>query len=337
MMNCNRNPLSTEATRKALCDFYIAACTEDGGAYRFRLYEDGKAEQIQKIPMPSPMFLQMENDLLWATLRAPFAENTESGIAAYDTKSGERVTEILSTKGVVSCHIAVDNGDVYCPNYVSGSVFLSPDRLSVHTGQGVDPKRQLSPHTHCTLFSPDKRFLLCCDLGIDSIFVYDRELNEISRARVPDGAGARHAIFSKDGKYVYCINEMGGSISVFSWDAPHLTLLNTVSILPDGHDGIGAGAAIKLSQNGAYLYATERASATIVTLKVDGEKLTVLSHTDCKGVEPRDFTLLGGDRFAVCTNQFGNSVAFFKINEKAIPEYLYSIELGAPLCAIEIE
>ena len=62
MMNCNRNPLSTEATRKALCDFYIAACTEDGGAYRFRLYEDGKAEQIQKIPMPSPMFLQMEKE-----------------------------------------------------------------------------------------------------------------------------------------------------------------------------------------------------------------------------------------------------------------------------------
>lgn len=336
-MKRNSNPLFAQTTRKALCDFYVACCTSDGGAYRLRLYEDGKAEQIQKIPMPSPMFLQMENDLLWATLRAPFAESDESGIAAYDTKSGERVTEILSTKGVVSCHIAVDGNDVYCPNYVSGSVFLSPDRLSVHTGQGVDPKRQLSPHTHCVLFSPDKRFVLCCDLGIDTIFVYDRELNEVSRARVPDGAGARHAVFSKDGKYLYCINEMGGSISVFSWDAPHLALLNTVSILPKDHDGIGAGAAIKLSGDGAYLYATERASATIVTLKAEGERLTILAYTDCKGVEPRDFTLLGGGRFAACTNQFGNNVAFFKISESAIPEYLYSIEMDAPLCAIEIE
>ena len=62
-MKRNSNPLFAQTTRKALCDFYVACCTSDGGAYRFRLYEDGTAEEIQKIPMPSPMFLQIEGDL----------------------------------------------------------------------------------------------------------------------------------------------------------------------------------------------------------------------------------------------------------------------------------
>ncbi len=323
-------------TPKALSDFYIASCTENGGSYKFRLYEDGEVEEIQKILMPSPMFLQLNGYELWAVLRYPFKNSKESGFAAYDLRSGERLTEIQSTKGEVSCHIAVDGKDVYCANYTSGSVFASPDTLSVHHGHGIDPNRQKSPHPHSVVFSQDKQFVLSCDLGLDAIFVYDRRLNEISRAYVPAGAGARHIVFSKDEKYLYCINEMGGSISIFSWNAPRLALLDTVSIMPRQYREIGAGAAIKISKDGTHLYATERSSGSIVTLRADGKCLTVSAHTDCHGKEPRDFTLLANDRFAVCTNQFSNNFSMFRIGDDGIPQYFKSINFDAPVSAIEI-
>ena len=123
---------------------------------------------------------------------------------------------------------------------------------------------------------------------------------------------------------------------MMSWSAPNLTLLSTVSILPSRYSGVGSGAAIKLSRDGAYLYATERATGSIVTLRADGAHIDVVAKTGCHGKEPRDFTLLADDCFAVCTNQFSDNVAVFQINDRGIPQYLNSVEIKAPLCAIEL-
>ncbi len=283
--------------------------------------------------MPSPMFLCLDSGRLWAVLRSPFEDSEESGLCAYDPDSAKPLTPILSAKGKVACHITADGSDVYCANYLSGSVFLTPDTLRIHSGHGSDEKRQSSPHVHSVTLSPNKKYVICCDLGLDTVFVYDRALCLLSQAKVPSGAGVRHSVFSKDGKYLYTVNEMGGSVSVFAWEAPHLTLLNTVCVLPNRHQG-GSGAAIKLSQDGEYLYVTERQMESIVTLKIDGECIDVLARTSAMGKEPRDFTLLADDRFAVCTNQFSSSVSVFKIGKDRLPIYLHSIAVDAPLCAI---
>lgn len=323
-------------THKPCCDFFVASCVEDGGAYRYRLYEDGSTELLYKIPMPMPMYLTLNGSGLWAVLRAPFADSEDSGYGLYDPKDGRLLQEIRSTGGACGCHIAAKNGIVYVANYLGGSVFGSPDGLDVHTGTGPNPKRQAAPHPHSVALSPDGRHLLSCDLGLDAVFVYDRFLHRVTQGHVPPGAGPRHTAFSVHGMQLYCINEMGGSISTFAWDAPHLTLLDTISILPEGFTGVGSGSAIKASQYGKRLYATERASATIVTLETDGDRLSVLAHTDAMGKEPRDFTLLANERFAVCTNQFSDNLSLYRLDEQGIPQYLYSLPLPAPLCAIEI-
>lgn len=324
-------------TRKPLCEFLVASCVEDGGVYKFRLYEDGGLEIRQKLSMPSPMYLQLEANRLWAVLRAPFSDSKQSGVAAYDVTTGKQITDVFSTKGEVACHIAVVGDDVYCANYITGSVIKLSDRLDVHNGIGTDPIRQSCPHAHSVCFSPDKQFVLSCDLGIDTVFVYDRGLNLVSTAKVPSGAGARHLVFSKDGRFVYVMNEMGGSISIFSYQFGALEYVDTLSVLPSNFFGIGSGAAIKLSIDGRYLYVTERATQSIITLAVDGANLNILTRTDCQGKEPRDFTLLANDRFAVCTNQFDNTVALFKMSSKGIPIFLNRVPMASPLCVVEID
>ena len=322
-------------TPKPCSEFFVASSQKDGGAYRYRLYDNGEAELLCKISMPSPMFLSLSENSLWAVLRAPFEDGKESGFAAYDIESGSALLPVNSTKGTVGCHIAVQNGVAYCANYGSGSIFKAPSTLAPHKGKGTDPTRQSSPHAHAVGFSLDGTYLLAADLGLDTVFVYDLDLTPVSRARVPCGMGARHFVFSRDGKYLYCANEMGGSVSVFAWNAPHLTLLSTVCVLPREHTGLGSCAAIKLSKSGEYLYVTERMTESIVTLRADGEHLSVLARTDSHGKEPRDFTLLADDRFAVCTNQFADSVSVYSV-DGGIPRYLISFSLPSPLCAVEL-
>ena len=106
-------------------------------------------------------------------------------------------------------------------------------------------------------------------------------------------------------------------------------------MLPSNFSGVGSGAAIKLSKDGTRLYATERSTQSIITLAVKDDNLEILAHTDCNGKEPRDFTLLADDRFAVCANQFDNTIALFRILPEGTPTFLNKIELNAPLCVIE--
>ena len=268
-------------------------------------------------------------------MRAPFEDSPNSGVAKFSLIDGERIGDVLSTEGEVACHLAVDGNNLYAANYISGNVWSSGGKLVTHNGKGMDPVRQTSPHVHSVFFSPDKKYILSCDLGIDKIFVYDRNLNFVSSADAPAGAGARHLAFSKDGDFVYVINEMGGSISIFSYTRGLLDYVNTVSVLPSNFSGVGSGAAIKLSRDGTRLYVTERSTQSIITMAVKDDNLEILARTDCNGKEPRDFTLLADDRFAVCTNQFDNTIALFCISPEGVPSFLNKVELAEPLCAIE--
>lgn len=321
-------------TRKRCSDFLVASCTEDGGVYCYRLYDDGYIEKTGKIPLEKPMYLAKDNGRFFAVLRSPFKENDHSGIVSFDIESNRVLCEPFSTNGEVGCHIAVDGDEIFCANYIGGNIFKFPSKSVFHTGSGTDKERQTAPHPHSAVLSPDKRFLLSCDLGLDKVFVYDRDLNFVSATSVPNGVGPRHLLFSKNGNFVYCANEMGGSVSIFYYENGTLDYVRTVSVLPDGYLS-GACAAIKLSPSGSLLYVTERRSQTIVTLSANGDDISVLSRTECHGEKPRDFTLLANGLFAVCTNQFSGNVALFKIGEDGIPYYLNGFDIPAPLCAIE--
>lgn len=315
--------------------FYVASCIPDGGVYRCELGVDGKVETKKVISAPSPMWIEpAEDESLWVLMRTPFADSPNSGVAKFSLIDGERIGDILSTEGEVACHLAVDGDNLYAANYISGNIWSSSGKLVAHSGKGINPARQTRPHAHSVFFSPDKKHILSCDLGIDKIFVYDKNLNFVSSADTPAGAGARHLVFSKAGDFIYVINEMGGSISIFSYRCGHLDYINTVSVLPANFSGVGSGAAIKLSKDGTRLYVTERSTQSIITLAVKDDDLQILAHTDCNGKEPRDFTLLADDRFAVCANQFDNTIALFCISDEGIPTFLNKIDLNAPLCAI---
>ncbi len=319
-----------------ICKFAVASCVDNGGIYKYALYDGGKAELIGKISMPSPMFFEVNGEKMTVLLRAPFENSDDSGICVYDLDSGEALTKLISTRGTVGCHIAVYGDTVYCANYVSGSVFMTPDKLVVHTGCGVNKQRQEAPHVHSTFFSPDKKYVLSCDLGTDEVYVYDRALNEISRARVPDGNGPRHLCFSADGEYVYCINEMSATLSVFAYSDGKLTYIKDTDIKPASYSGQGKGSAIKMSKDGKRLYMSERGSETVVLADVDGENVSVRAHADSHGSEPRDISLIADECFLVCTNQFSDNISVYEVSSDGTLALTDALPISAPLCVCEL-
>jgi len=312
-------------------NIYVLSCEKDGGIYHY-LFENGKFELLEKTLLDYPMYAIIRDNKMYIILREIDTERHFGGILSFDIdESGCLIspTEVESTNGIVPCHLEVKNDSKYVVNYLSGNIVKIGEKTVTHSGKGVHPTRQEAPHTHFVCTSPDKKHILCTDLGNDTIFIYDNDLNENFNVKVPDGSGARHLCFGDDGKYLYCVNELSNDVSVFEWNDGKPILKNTYSALSD-YEGESTAAAIRIRGN--YLYISNRGADTISRFEIVGDKLELLENTYCGGNGPRDFNII--DDYIICTNEKSNDVTVLKLKNGKPVLLDENIEIGSPLCVV---
>ncbi len=291
---------------------YIASCGKESGIYHY-IVKDDKITFESITHLDRVMYMCIEGKKLYAILREPFEDSKNSAIVTLDINfdgSLSNLSKPISTLGEVCAHLDVCDGKVFAANYISGSVVKLPDTLSEHKGMGVNLPRQDKAHCHFTGITPDKKYVLVCDLGLDEIVTYDMDLNVVSSVKVPDGYGARHLAFSQDGKIVYCVNELVSSVSVFKYNDGKLTHIKTYKTLPDDFKEKNTAAAIRIQ--GGYLYVSNRGHDSVAVMKIDGETLSEPTYFACGGSGPRDININGDYIFS--TNQQTNDVTVLKIN-----------------------
>ncbi len=257
------------------------------------------------------------------------------------------------------CHVAVDATGkcLLVANYGSGSVAALPiqadGRLGEaattlqHAGSGANPQRQAGPHAHFIAPSPDNRFTLDCDLGLDKIFINqldapDAKLtaNDPPFATVAPGSGPRHFIFSHDGQFVYVINEIAGTITVFRYAESNaaMTERQTISTLPKDFATNNTAAEIALHPNGKFLYASNRGHDSIAIFAVDQTtgRLTFIEHQSTLGRTPRHFAIDPTGRWLLAENQASDSVVVFAVDPDTgkLKPTGQAITVGAPVCAV---
>jgi 6-phosphogluconolactonase len=282
---------------------------------------------------------------------------------AFEGKTGKlKLLNQQFSGGGGPCHVAVDATGkcLLVANYGSGSVAALPiqadGRLGAatttlrHTGSGANPKRQAGPHAHFIMPSPDNRFTLDCDLGLDKISINRLDptaarltANDPPFATVAPGSGPRHFVFSQDGKFIYVINEIVGTITVFHYAAntAAMTEEQTISTLPKDFATNNTAAEIALHPNGKFLYASNRGHDSIAIYAVDRltGKLTFLEHQSTLGRTPRHFAIDPTGRWLLAENQASDSVVVFALDPDTgkLKPTGQSITVGAPVCAVFVE
>lgn len=195
--------------------------------------------------------------------------------------------------------------------------------------RGPNTARQDAPHPHSVHLSPDNRFLIVNDLGSDeiSVFPVDRATARLGPPALFSsdrrGTGPRHIVFHPNGRWVYSINELDSTIDHFLWTttrsvtAPQGLLVNTglnvKTIAADFPVAKNTAAEVAISQDGKFLYASNRGEDTLVVFSIapaDGA-LTLLQRTTCAGKTPRHFTLDPSGRWLLCANQDSASINIF--------------------------
>ena len=322
--------------RRAPFDIYVAACDRKGGIYHFKtdFFGDGLPLKLYSYtPLDRPMFLTFEGNKLHAVLRAPFWDSPNSGVMSFDIAEDGKLynpSRLTQTGGVVGCHLSAVGGRVYVANYVSGSVFATPNTLVTHQGSSVHPTRQTSAHTHFVSPTPDGKYMFAVDLGMDKIIVYDMNLNKVSEASVPAGNGARHVVFDAWGKYAYCVCELSSSVSIFTYEDGKFTFVRDVPALPENFHGESTAAAIRYYKG--YLLVSHRGADCISFFLARGERLVRVQDFPCGGHSPRDFDLF--DNHIIVTNESGDVCVLRPDQREFYKEVLDLRYMKNPLCVI---
>ncbi len=316
---------------------YVTACDKDGGIYRYHLSDEGKLTLCDITPCDRPMYLCINGNCMDVVLRAPTEGDENSAILSYTIASDASLCDpspLTSTGGVVGCHLCRFDSILCCTNYVSGSIMIG-DRLITHQGSGPNLPRQDQAHTHFCAVTPDGNYLCVCDLGLDTVFLYRKDGSFASSAKVPQGHGARHLVFSQDGNYAYCVNELASTVTVFSYHDGVLAPLQTYPALPKDFDGTNTAAAIK--RRGNHLYISHRGHDSITHFEIvaGGKKLIRREIVSVGGKAPRDIELAGD--FMIAANQDSNTVTVLKMDGDTVTTVCDTVQSPTPICAVCIE
>ena len=257
------------------------------------------------------------------------------------------------------CHLAVDRTGkcVLVANYGSGSIAALPIRADgsladpattiQHQGSSVNPQRQAGPHAHFITADPRNRFALTCDLGLDQVLVYRLDpaksslvANTPPFAAVKPGSGPRHLAFDPSGRFMFLINEMGSTLTVFAYDAKRgaLSEWQTISTLPEGFTGNSTCAEVQVHPSGKFVYGSNRGDDSITVFSFDeaSGKLKCLEHQPTQGKTPRHFALDPAGHWLLAENQDSDSIAVFRVDAKTgrLSPTGQTVSVGAPVCAV---
>lgn len=281
-----------------------------------------------------------------------------SSVSAFSYNSENSTLKLSnqqSSKGADPCYIINDAKNVIVANYSGGNITVfnknndgsiaEASQVIQHKGKSVNTERQESPHVHMVQFTPDKRYVVANDLGTDKIYVYQYNPNSKSNiletkdsVAVKTGSGPRHITFNSKGNFAYSLQELDGSITVFHHKKGNLEKVQETTVVAANFKGQISAAAISISPNGKFLYATNRGTANDISVFkiVKKGRLEFVERVSTLGKGPRSFAIDPSGKFLLVAHQYTNDVVIFSIDKESgkLTNTGKKIELCSPICLV---
>lgn len=286
-----------------------------------------------------------------------------SGVVGYEMKPNGELVEFTKRANPDGggAHIGVHPSGKFLltAQYGGGSTAFFPmddqgnlGEPVVHEHQGgsrVVPGRQDSPHPHWCGFSPDAKYALVPDLGMDQIVIYKiaddlASITPHSVAQSVPGGGPRHMRFSVDGKFIYLLNELSLSVTTLAWDAPsgtatRLTTTPSLSEEAKAAESFNSAAEILVHPSGKFVYSSNRGHDTVTVYQADPAtgKLEVIQVQPIRGAFPRNINLDPTATWLLAAGADSGTVAAHRIDPETgkLTYQLHAItQVPAPICIL---
>ena len=351
LINCN----NTDKSQKKTETLYVGTYTNEASEGIYRLQFDSEtgvitnSELAAKIASPSYLVISPEKDFLYAVQEINDFENDTGAVTAFSIKNNNLTAlQTVTSGGAHPCHVSLSpSGDrLAVSNYTGGNAsiykiaadgtLIKPSTLIDH--MKIDSTK--AAHTHMAQWVNDAVYIT--DLGLDMLISYKENDTDLAKFksinRLPEGAGPRHFTTSENGKFLYVINELNSTITVFEKkDLGNYVKIQNESTLASDYKGDNACADIHISKDGKFLYGSNRGENTIVIFSIEENtgKLTLIGRESVHGDWPRNFTMDPSGKFLLVANKKTNNITVFKRDiEKGTLTFLNEEKVSQPVCLL---
>lgn len=314
--------------------------------------ELSRPELAAEIVNPAFLAIHPNHQFLYAVTEDPQSLGPEFDHASYvsafaiDPRNGKlRLLNKLPTGGTSTCYISIDKTGHYAlmANFGDSTITVLRIRddgsvgeqtaFMKHIGHGRDPSFQSRAHPHSIDVSPDNRYAIVSDLGLDKVFVYkfDASTGALSPDNPPAvemeaGGGPRHFVFDAAGKYGYSLKEMSGIVTTMAWNAETgiFTKVQDVTSLAPNFVGANDSAEIAIHPNGKFLYESNRRfrgpnmfgpdTIGVYSIEPVSGRLSEVEQVSPGGAMPRNFAIDPTGSYLFSGNELSGNVTVFKIN-----------------------
>ncbi len=282
--------------------------------------------------LPNPSFLV--SDPTRRVLYAVHGDGDQASAFAVDPDGRLRALGSAATGGTNVVHQALDPSGRFLvvANYATGSVAVLPvdgdgalraatQVLDMPGPVGPHRSEQAGSHPHQVVFSPGGSFVLVPDKGLDRVFVLalaDGRLAHAGALAMRPGAGPRHLAFHPTRPLVFLLNELDSTLATLRWDEATGTLepAHLASTLPPSFFGASTAAAIAVTPDGRFVYASNRGQDGVArfALGAGAGRAGAPGGAGAGGAAPRFMTLDPTGTRLIVANERGDSLNTFAID-----------------------
>ena len=210
-------------------------------------------------------------------------------------------------------------------------------------GSNVVAGRQSAPHAHWAGFSPDQRFAFVPDLGLDQVVIYQVDsqralLQPHGAGQLPAGAGPRHQRIHSNGKWIYVLNELDLTVSLFDWQAESgiMQIRQTVpTVERPSLERLRQKSCseIRIHPNGRFVYAANRGHDSITVFSIGENGELTGSRTGTRAT-PRNFNLIHQAKWLIAAGQDSHTCRFSAGCGDWLATPAHVISSPSPICVL---
>lgn len=320
----------------------------DGMISQYQLDEsNGKLsliEQTRAGDMVNPMAITPDGKVLFAALRVKPFQVVGFSI---DPRNGQLSETSRGPLAQSLAYLSTDRSGHFLmgASYGADAVTVQAIDKAYKPDENIQTYKT-GPHAHSVRTDPSNRFAYVGNLGSDHVLQYSLDaktgaLTPIGTGfvSVPAKTGPRHLAFSNDGKYLYVVGEMSGTVTAFAIDdkTGALTQKGVANGIPERlklvHGEVRDAsnndlkddptpriwaADLRLSPDGKLLLMTERTTSSVSAFAVDSAtgSLSFLDNYPVEEKQPRNIAFSPNGKWLLVTGEKAEKVGVYAVGEK---------------------